>query len=158
MSNTTISEIAEADLGLAEVTKLLHKGRVSARDVAALRREVFADRSLSRAEAEALVGLDRAVRPGCAAWAEFFVEAVTDHVVWDARPTGVVTDAQAEWLLRQVDSARTAVGFAVLVNVLDEAHRVPNGFETAVRQRALAGWPGVGEAAHEGVAAVKHAA
>ncbi len=74
-------------------------------------------------------------------WVEFFVETVTDHVVWDIRPTGVVDEKHAQWLIAKVDISRSASSFAVLVNILDQAHRVPRWFGAAVRARATAGWP-----------------
>jgi hypothetical protein len=79
-------------------------------------------------------------------WTEFFVEMITDHVVWQARPTGVVSDAQAEWLVKRADGCKTVEALAALVNVLAEAHRVPEWFVAAVRARASGGWPGVEEA------------
>lgn len=115
-------------------------------DVASLHRHLFAERSLDRGEAEALFDLERAALSRCEAWTEFFIQAVTDHVVWGARPTGRLDEDQAEWLVSQVDIARTPASFAILVNVLDEAHTVPSWFRGAVRTRALSGWPGVSHA------------
>lgn len=116
---------------------------VTPADVASLHRHLFADGSLDRVEAEALFDLERAALSRCDAWTGFFIQAVTDHVVWGARPTGRLDEAQAEWLLAQVDATRTPASFAVLVNVLDEAQAVPAWFAGAVRARAVAGWPGV---------------
>ena len=116
---------------------------VSRGDVASLHRHLFADCSIDRAEAESLFDLDRAALSRCDAWTSFFIQAVTDHVVWGVRPTGRLDEGQAEWLVAQVDATRTPNAFAVLVNVLDEAQTVPSWFPGAVRARAIAGWPGV---------------
>ncbi len=140
MNDVLSPEDAELNRGLAEAWKLMKKGAVSAGDVATLRREFSAERAPGHAEIEALLTLDRVVRPQCEAWAEFFLTSVTDHVVWDVRPTGIVSEADAEWLLRRADAARTAASFALLVNILDEAHRTPNWFPGAVRRRGAAGW------------------
>lgn len=110
---------------------------------ATLHRHLFAEGSLDRAEAEALFDLERAGLARGEAWASFFIGAVTDHVVWGARPTGRLDAAQAGWLLAQADAARTPASFALLVNVLDEAQDVPASFAAAVRARAAAGWPGL---------------
>ena len=48
--------------------------------------------------------------------------------------------------LRHADRAMSVDALAVLVNVLVEAHRVPQWFLAAVRARAERGWPGVDEA------------
>ena len=110
---------------------------------ASLHRHLFAEGSLDRAEAESLFDLERAALSRCDAWTSFFIQAVTDHVVWGARPTGRLDDGQADWLIAQADATRTPASFALLVNVLDEAQAVPSWFVGAVRARAVAGWPGV---------------
>ena len=120
--------------------------KVTAMDVAWLRREVFADGAVSREAADELFLVERAGVAQTPAWTELFVELITEHVVWQSRPTGVVDGAQAEWLLEQADRTRSVNALAVLVNVLVEAHRVPQWFVAAVRARAERGWPGVDEA------------
>jgi hypothetical protein len=116
---------------------------ISAADVAALR-AAFAERPFARADALALFALEAgAATPP--EWTPFFVSAITDLVVWNARPTGVIEPAAADWLMAQADAARTVNCFALLVNVLAEAHRIPAWLPAAVRARA-AQWPGVKEA------------
>ena len=130
------------DRGRQAVQALAGKASISDADVAVLRRDVFSDGAVSRAEADVLFALERAPGGKCAEWTPFFIEAITDHAVWQARPTGIVSAAQGEWLLEQADATRTLNGFATLVNVLAEAHRVPAWFVAAVRARAARGWPG----------------
>ena len=142
MTNALIRSTEELDGGPGVLMALVRKKMVTADDVTALRRDVFADRPLNRIDIEALFTLDRVARPQGDAWSQFLVEVVTDHVVWDARPTGVVDTAQAEWLLRRVDASKTLSSFAILVAILDEAHRVPHWFHAAVRARAAAEWAG----------------
>lgn len=117
--------------------------RVSAQDVAWLRREVFADGEVTRESADELFAVARARMNNAPEWTEFFVEMITDHVVWQVRPTGVVSDAEAEWLIDRADGCKTVDALAALVNVLAEAHRAPEWFVTAVKARANGGWPGV---------------
>ena len=116
---------------------------VSRQDVASLHRHLFADGSIDRSEAEALFDLERAALSRCDAWTGFFIQAITDHVVWGERPTGRLDEGQADWLLAQADATRTPTAFAILVNVMDEAHTIPSWFAGAVRARAVAGWPGL---------------
>lgn len=134
------ASIAPAPIALPSIAD---RPQVSRRDVASLHRHLFAEGSIDRAEAEALFDLERAALSRCDAWTGFFIQAVTDHVVWGERPTGRLDEGQAEWLIAQVDAARTPAAFAVLVNVLDEAQAVPSWFAGAVRARAVAGWPGL---------------
>ena len=68
---------------------------------------------------------------------------ITDYALWQARPTGLLNETQAEWLLEQADSCMTVNALATLVNVLGEAHRAPRWFLAAVRARAQKQWAGL---------------
>jgi hypothetical protein len=120
--------------------------RVTAQDVAWLRREIFADGEVTREAADELFAVARARMDNAPEWTEFFVELITDHAVWQMRPTGVVTDEQAKWLLQRADECKSLEALAALVNVLAEAQRAPQWFIAAVRARASGGWPGGDEA------------
>ena len=119
--------------GLAQAGKNLTPS-----EVRQLRRALFEDEGVSQEEAAALFELDRAQNASCLEWAEFFVECLTDHFVWQARPTGVLTPEQAEFLLGEADRKFSLAGFALLANVLAEADRAPQWFLEAVRARAQA--------------------
>ena len=138
-------QIVETSAATTPVTlaDLMAQACVTTRDVASLHRHLFADASLDRAEATALFDLERAALTRCDAWTAFFIESVTDHVVWGERPTGRLDESEAHWLIDEVDATRTPASFALLVNVLDEAASVPAWFPAAVRARAAAGWPGL---------------
>jgi hypothetical protein len=121
------------------IAALAREGRnLSAADVRQLRRALYEDDGVSREEAGALFELDRAQSAPCAQWTEFFVEILTDHAVWQARPTGQISHEQAEWLLREADVAPSLAGFALLANVLAEAHQAPGWLVDAVRERTQA--------------------
>jgi hypothetical protein len=124
-------------------------GGVSAQDIAWLRREVFAEGDVSREAADELFAVARSKVAKSPEWTAFFVEMITDHVVWESRPTGILSEAQAEWLIERADEVRSIEALALLVNVLAEAHRAPAWFLSAVRSRAALGWPGVNEALAE---------
>ena len=117
--------------------------KVTSQDVAWLRREVFAEGHVTREAADELFAVERSGIGLAAEWTDFFVEMITEHVVWQARPTGVLNDTQAEWLIERADSCASVNALAVLVNVLGEAHRAPRWFVAAVRSRALRNWSGV---------------
>ncbi len=119
--------------------------KVTAQDVQWLRREVFAEGEVTRETADELFAVARAKMDNAPEWTELFVELITDHVVWQSRPTGVVSDAEAEWLIGQADRCETVEALAALVNVLAEAHRAPGWFVAAVRARA-AQWKTAGAA------------
>jgi hypothetical protein len=128
------------------ISSLIHGRRVSSLDVAWLRREVFGEGEVTREAAEELFAVARSGVEKAPDWTEFFVEMITEHVVWQSRPTGIVSDEQAAWLIEQADGAASVDALAVLVNVLAEAHRAPHWFVEAARARAARGWPGVAEA------------
>ncbi len=118
------------------VSALILGHRVTAQDVAWLRREVFAEGEVTRDSAEELFAVARAAMNNSPEWVELFVELITDHVVWQSRPTGVVSDEEARWLIERADACRSVEALAALVNVLAEADRVPQWFVAAVRARA----------------------
>lgn len=120
--------------------------KVTPMDVVWLRREVFTGGEVSREAADELFAVERAGIAECREWTELFVEMITEHVVWESRPTGVINEEQAEWLMTRCDDCRSVNALAALVNVLSEAHRAPRWFLAAVRGRASQGWSGVAEA------------
>ncbi len=146
MSNCDEAMTKHFDGGRAAIVGLINKVEVTAADIKKLRRDILGETAVGREEAEALFALERTGNVKCADWTAFFVEAITDHVVWQVRPTGVVNTPQAEWLIGQVDSVKSMNALAVLVNVMAEAQRVPMWLAAAARGRVTAGWPGVSEA------------
>lgn len=117
--------------------------RVTAQDVAWLKREVFAGREVSRESADELFTVVRAEMENAPEWKEFFVDMIAEHVVRQSEPPGVVNEERAVWLLAHVDACKSAEALAALVNVLAEAHRAPDWFVAAVKERAAArGWSG----------------
>lgn len=131
----------EFDRTRVSLCALRNAREIKSADVAHLR-SLINEGAISRDEADMLFAVERAANAKCAEWTEFFIETVTDHVVWQMRPTGVVNESQGEWLIARVDEAQTLNAFAALVNVMAEAHRVPLWFLSAARSRAAQGWPG----------------
>lgn len=115
---------------------LLGKRHITRDDVTALRTSDVALGLRSRAEAEMMFAIDRSRGEKCRAWGEFLVEALTDFVVWDQRPIGVLTEDMALWLSDQVGETPTPAGLALLVAITDEAEVVPAWFVSAIRIRA----------------------
>ncbi len=124
------------------ISALILGRKVTAQDVAWLRREVFADGEVTRDTADELFAVARARMNNAPEWIELFVELITDYIVWQSRPTGVVSEEDAQWLIARADECKSVEALAAMVNVLAEAQRAPQWFVTAVRARA-AQWPGV---------------
>ncbi len=127
------------------VSAMIFGRRVTAQDVAWMRREVFAEGEVTRAAAEDLFAVARARMDNAPEWTELFVELITDHVVWQSRPTGIVSEDEARWLIARADACRSVEALAALVNVLAEADRAPLWFVDAVKARA-AQWQAIGAA------------
>ena len=128
------------------ISAMIHGRKVSAMDVAWLRREVFVEGWVAREAADELFAVERAGLANAPEWTEFFVEKIVEHVVWQARPTGVVSESQAEWLIARADECASVNALAALVATLGEAQSAPAWFISAVRARAARGWTGVEEA------------
>ena len=116
--------------------------RVSGQDVAWLRREVFAGREVTQEAADELFAVARAGMDNAPEWKEFFVEMITEYVVRQPEPAGVVSEERAAWLLARVDECNSVEALAALINVLAEARSVPQWFLAGVKERAAAGWSG----------------
>ena len=86
----------------APVAGLTSKSRIAAEDVAMLRHEVFGDGVVTRGEAEALFALDATAKDKCQEWPPFFVEAVTDYIVHQEKPSGYISQDNADWLIRTI--------------------------------------------------------
>ena len=146
MTNGSVEMVRILDDGRAAILELLQRGVVTVDDIRRLRRDFFTDGEASQAQAEALFAIERSGIANCAEWTEFFVEVITSHVVWEQRPTGIVSEEQAQWLIDQVDRTKSVTALAVLVNILAEADRIPAWLPASARGRAAAGWKGVDEA------------
>lgn len=114
------------------------KSRLTAEDVLMLRRDVFADGVVNRAEAEALFAIDLSVQEKSAEWTEFFVEAVTDYLVLSEAPEGHISNDNANWLIRAISHdgvVDNVTEFEVLMRCMEKANSMPaalSGF--ALRQ------------------------
>ncbi len=99
--------------------------RVSGQDVAWLRREVFAGREVTQEAADELFAVARAGMDNAPEWKEFFVEMITEYVVRQPEPAGVVSEERAAWLLARVDECNSVEALAALINVVAEARKPP---------------------------------
>ena len=83
-------------------------GRIGADHVRQLRREIYRNGSIGREEAEVLFRLNRQSRGDDPAWAEFYVEALTDFFYWREGSDSQLT-ADAEQMLFEWIGSRPAV-------------------------------------------------
>jgi hypothetical protein len=102
---------------------------VTVEDVQRLRREILPDGLASLAEADVLMGIDRAAPDADVTWEDFLVEALVDFVVWTSRPTGYVDADTTDWLIASLAAGGGPVGAAqrIVFEIIREAEHVEEG-------------------------------
>lgn len=110
------------------VGEILSRRVISEADVARLRRILYEDGVVSSDEAEILFSLEEACSPKAACWQEFFIEALTDYIVFQERPQGYLTADNAHWLIDRISKdgrIKNRLELDLLVNILDKARWAP---------------------------------
>ncbi len=97
--------------------------RIGPDDVVELRHFILPKGVTSRAEAEALLSLDRYLDAD-ASWREALIRLIVDFVVWGSRPAGVVTAGTTRWLAAALDADLTDTALEIAYTVVDEAREV----------------------------------
>lgn len=103
-------------------------GRVSADDVIFLRKNVFADGVVSRAELAALFALAEKAPQGDKAWADYFAEAAADFFLREEEPHGYLTDEEFQHIEAFVarDGAKASgIELGLLVALMEKATTTP---------------------------------
>jgi hypothetical protein len=111
--------------------------QVTPEDVLAVRRSVWPDGKVSDTEAGIVFELNRLIREPSDEWRAFFIEALTDYVVNQKAPRGYVDEANAAWLISQVDQDGAPVSrleIELVVKVIERALNCP----ASLRSWALA--------------------
>jgi hypothetical protein len=115
-------------------SSVLQSKSVSKRDMAEIRAVIFESGLADRSEAEALLALDRGPAAQMPGWNAFFIEALTDFVLWQSRPTGRVTESDLDWLLGCLGD-RPSINAAALLSVIArDAHEPPARLMAAARR------------------------
>ncbi len=104
---------------------VLQKPDLNAGDIQAISGYLFETGIASREEAELLFAADRSITAHVEGWRAFFIEAVTDFIVWQTRPTGRVTESDTDWLIACLGDTPSTNGRALLFRLLGEAHDMP---------------------------------
>ena len=105
--------------------------RITDEDVIRFRREVFQDAIISRVEAEGVFAMNNAVEETSQAWNDFFVEAMVDYCVNQAKPRGYMSENNAEWLIKQITHdgrLDTNSELELVVKIIEKANEVPETF------------------------------
>jgi hypothetical protein len=107
---------------------MLQRGTIEAADVSRLR-NAFLNEGLTTADdAEALFALNETCPQQDAAWADFYIDALTDYLVHEVRPEGYLTAEQANPLVARIAPEGVVAqqsNIDLLVNVIDQARWSP---------------------------------
>jgi len=115
-------------LSAVSVPEIKARGSIKDADVLKLRRSYYEDGSISAEEAETILALNDACPIQDPAWADCFIETLTDYIVEQAEPQGYLTAENADWLIRHIakdGQIGSKTELDLLLNVLDKALWVP---------------------------------
>jgi hypothetical protein len=115
-------------LSAVAVAEIKARGSIKDADVLKLRRSYYDDGGIGLDEAEMLFALNDACPVQDPAWADCFVESISDYLVEQAEPHGYLTAENAAWLIERIAKdgrVESKTELELLVNVLDKARWAP---------------------------------
>jgi len=118
-------------LSAVAVAEIKARGSIKDADVLRLRRNFDDDGRISAEEAETILAMNEACPVQDPAWADCFIETITDYVVEQAEPHGYITAENARWLIARISrdgKVETMTEFALILNVLDKARWAPQSY------------------------------
>jgi hypothetical protein len=135
-------------LSAVAVAEIKARGSIKDADVLKLRRGYYDDGRISPDEAEMLFALNDACPVQDPAWADCFVEGITDYLVEQAEPKGYLTAENAAWLIERIAKdgrVESKTELDLLINVLDKARWAPQSLARfALEQVKIAVLEGTG--------------
>ncbi len=111
------------------LSRIARSSRISAEDVLAVRRIIYADGKISADEAEWLFELNDGAADQSPEWHHLFIEALTEYVVYQAEPRGYVSDENVRWLISRITRGvyvQTDTELELLINALEKAIVAPD--------------------------------
>lgn len=120
------------------VDEILARGTLAEADVTAFRGAFYADGIVDAAEADLIFNLNRQIAHKPESWNEFFVEALTDFVVYQHQPAGYLTSGNADWLIERMSTnghIDTRLEIELLVAIMEKARWSPVSLVTFALQQ-----------------------
>ena len=108
-------------------------GKIEAADIAELRRAIYNDGVVSRAQGEALFEIERVRTAHSDAWSELFVEALSDYAIKQEPPEGYLSEDTAAWITAEISKRRkpsTDAEIELVINLIEKAREVPAAFSS----------------------------
>ena len=114
---------------MAKLADEIVSGGIDADEVLRLRQEIFRDGIVDREEATLLFYLNEQTGLGNEeAWYDFFVEALSDYFVWKQKPTGYLSEDDADFLVEQIThdgKIDDCTEFGLLLNIIHRLRTCP---------------------------------
>jgi len=113
-------------------------GAITAEEILALRRAGWSDGTMTPEEAEAVFALNHSLAEPSPEWSDFFVEAIGEFVINGTVPKGYVSEANAAWLIAQIDRDGALQGMTeleLLVRVLERGLNTPDQLKAYVLEQ-----------------------
>ena len=104
-------------------------GMIDAGELLSLRQMGWGDGQIHRGEAETIFAINNQLKMRDDAWVDFFVEAIGEFVLNGTEPRGMCDDAEARWLIDQIDhdgQLESMAELELLVRVIERAQNVPD--------------------------------
>ena len=124
--------------------KLRASGRIEGSHAMQLRRIIYANGTVNHEAAKLLLGLDRACSKKDPAFAQLYVEALTDYFVWQTEPKGYVSPESARLLIDNIGAdghIESKTELELVLNIVHWARQCPEEVVLlvldAVRQSVL---------------------
>lgn len=117
-----------AVLSAVSIAEIKARGSIKDADVLKVRRNYYDDGSITAEEAETILALNDACPVQDPAWADCFIDTITDYLVDQAEPQGYLTAENSQWLIDRIakdGQVETKTELELLVNVLDKARWAP---------------------------------
>ncbi|MEE9359757.1 MAG: hypothetical protein V3U85_04665 [Hyphomicrobium sp.] len=124
----SIAGLVMGSLKSISVDEIMKRGSIKDVDVLRFRAAFYHDDVISAEEAEALFAMNDACSVQDPSWVDFFIEAVTDHIIDQTEPEGYLTAENAEWLIAHITrdgKVKRKTEVDLLVNVLEKARWSP---------------------------------
>jgi len=115
-------------LSAVSVAEIKARGSIKDADVLKLRRSYYDDGAITPEEADTIFALNDACPVQDPAWADCFIETITDYIVDQTQPHGYLTADNAAWLIARIGKdgrIETKTELELLINVLDKARWAP---------------------------------
>jgi hypothetical protein len=120
-------------LGSLPLQDILERRTIAFDDLLVLKRAFYEDGIATAREADVLFSINETCTSKHADWPDFFLEAITDYLVFQEAPRGYLTAGNAEWLIERTSKdglVSSRHDFDLILSVLSAARWSPVSLST----------------------------